>query len=119
MKFVERFRAKATKARQVQSRLKSLDKIEKIDLPRATKRVRYSFPEPPRSGNDVINLENLDKSYGEHVVYRGVDLVLNRGDKVALVGVNGAGKTTMLKILAGIWYMVNRTLIIILGIILQ
>jgi len=102
MKFVERFRSKATKARQVQSRLKSLDRIEKIDLPRTTKRVRYSFPEPPRSGNEVINLENLNKSYGEHVVYRGVDLVLNRGDKVALVGANGAGKSTMLKILAGV-----------------
>jgi len=102
MKFVERFRSKATKAKQVQSRLKSLAKMEKIDLPRATKRVRYSFPEPPRSGNEVMKLENINKSYGEHVVYRGVDLVLNRGDKVALVGVNGAGKSTILKILAGV-----------------
>ena len=102
MKFVERFRSKATKAKQVQSRLKSLAKMEKIDLPRATKRVRYSFPEPPRSGNEVMKLENINKSYGEHVLYRGVDLVLNRGDKVALVGVNGAGKSTILKILAGV-----------------
>jgi len=102
MKFVERFRSKATKARQVQSRLKSLAKMEKIDLPRTTKRVRYSFPEPPRSGNEVIKLENINKSYGENVVYKEVDLVLNRGDKVALVGVNGAGKSTILKILAGV-----------------
>ena len=102
MKFVERFRAKATKARQVQSRLKSLDKMEKIDLPRITKTVRYSFPEPPRSGNEVIKLEGLNKSYGKQVVYSDVDLVLNRGDKVALVGVNGAGKSTMLKIMAGV-----------------
>ncbi len=102
MKFVDRFRSKATKARQVQSRLKSLAKIKRIDLPRTTKRVKYSFPEPPRSGNEVIKLENINKSYGEHVIYRGVDLVLNRGDKVALVGVNGAGKSTILKILAGV-----------------
>ena len=101
MKFVERFRSKATKARQVQSRLKSLEKMEKIDLPRTTKRVKYSFPEPPRSGQEVIKLENINKSYGENVVYKEVDLVLNRGDKVALVGVNGAGKSTILKILAG------------------
>ena len=102
MKFVERFRSKATKARQVQSRLKSLEKMEKIDLPRTTKRVRYSFPESPRSGQEVIKLENINKSYGENVVYKEVDLVLNRGDKVALVGVNGAGKSTILKILAGV-----------------
>jgi len=102
MKFVERFRSKATKARQVQSRLKALDKIEKIDIPRATKRVRYSFPAPLRSGNEVIHLENLNKSYGKKVVYTGVDLSLTRGDKVALLGVNGAGKSTILKILAGV-----------------
>ena len=102
MKFVDRFRYKASKASQVQSRLKSLDKIEKIDLPRTTKRVRYSFPKPPRSGKEVIKLEHLSKSYGENVVYKSVDLVLNRGDKVALIGANGAGKSTILKILAGV-----------------
>ena len=102
MKFVERFRYKATKASQVQSRLKALDKIEKIDLPRTTKRVRYSFPEPPRSGKEVIKLDKLSKSYGKNVVYKNVDLVLERGDKVALIGPNGAGKSTMLKVLAGV-----------------
>ena len=102
MKFVDRFRYKASKASQVQSRLKSIGKIEKVDLPRTTKRVRYSFPKPPRSGKEVIKLDNLSKSYGNNVVYKGVDLVLNRGDKVALIGPNGAGKSTMLKILAGV-----------------
>ena len=102
MKFVDRFRSKATKASQVQSRLKALDKIEKIDLPRTTKRVRYSFPEPPRSGKEVIKLDKLSKSYGDNVVYKKVDLVLDRGDKVALIGPNGAGKSTMLKVLAGV-----------------
>ena len=102
MRFVERFRSKATKASQVQSRLKQLEKIKIIELPRATKKVRYSFPEPPRSGSEVITLTNLSKSYGDIVVYRGIDLTLSRGDRVALVGPNGAGKTTMLKILAGV-----------------
>ena len=102
MKFVDRFRSKATKASQVQSRLKALDKIEKIDLPRTTKRVRYSFPEPPRSGKEVIKLDKLCKAYGDNVVYKKVDLVLDRGDKVALIGPNGAGKSTMLKVLAGV-----------------
>ena len=102
MRFVERFRSKATKATQVQSRLKQLEKIEIIALPRATKKVSYSFPAPPRSGAEVISLTNVRKSYGDNVVYRGVDLTLSRGDRVALVGPNGAGKTTMLKILAGV-----------------
>ena len=102
MRFVERFRSKATKATQVQSRLKQLKKIEIIALPRATKKVIYSFPAPPRSGAEVISLTNVCKSYGDNVVYRGVDLTLSRGDRVALVGPNGAGKTTMLKILAGV-----------------
>ena len=102
MRFVERFRSKATKASQVQSRLKHLEKIKIIEFPRATKKVRYSFPEPPRSGSEVITLTNLSKSYGDIVVYRGIDLTLSRGDRVALVGPNGAGKTTMLKILAGV-----------------
>ncbi len=102
MRFVERFRSKATKAGQVQSRLKQLEKIQIIQLPRATKRVHYSFPEPPHSGTKVIWLTNLSKSYGDHAVYRGLNLVLTRGDRVALVGPNGAGKTTMLRILAGV-----------------
>ncbi len=102
MRFVEKFRAKATKASQVQSRLKQIEKIQIIELPRATRKVRYSFPEPPRSGSEVITLTNVSKSYGDTVVYRGMDLTLSRGDRVALVGPNGAGKTTMLKILAGV-----------------
>ena len=102
MRFVERFRSKARKAPQVQSRLKQLEKVQRIQLPRATKRVHYSFPEPARSGAEAICLTNVSKSYGDHRVYRGLNLALMRGDRVALVGPNGAGKTTMLKILAGV-----------------
>ena len=102
MRFVERFRSKATKATQVQSRLKQLEKIQKVELPRATRRVRYSFPEPPRSGSEVISMTGVSKSYGDNTVYRGMNLALSRGDRVALVGPNGAGKTTMLKMLAGV-----------------
>ena len=101
MRFVERFRYKARKASQVQSRLKQLEKVQQIQLPRATKRVHYSFPEPARTGAEAIRLTNVSKSYGDHYVYRGLNLALMRGDRVALVGPNGAGKTTMLKILAG------------------
>ena len=102
MRFVERFRYKARKASQVQSRLKQLEKVQIIELPRATKKVRYSFPEPPRAGSRIIWLANASKSYGDNVVYRGMDLELSRGDRVALVGPNGAGKTTMLKMLADV-----------------
>ena len=102
MRFVERFRAKATKATQVQSRLKQLEKIQPIELPRATRKVHYSFPAPPRSGTEVITLANVGKRYGDKVVYQGLNLTLERGDRVALVGPNGAGKTTLLKLLAGV-----------------
>ena len=109
MQFVERFRSKARKASQVQSRLKQLQRLTDIEVPRATKRVHYKFPEPKRSGTDVITLKNIVKSYGEHLVYENLNLTLQRGDKVALVGPNGAGKTTLLKILAGALPFENGT----------
>jgi len=102
MEFVDRFRYKATKARQVQSRLKMLDKIERIGAPRITRKVNFSFAEPQQSGREVILIKNLYKSYAEKHIYSGIDLAIERGDKVALVGPNGAGKTTLLKILAGV-----------------
>jgi ATP-binding cassette subfamily F protein 3 len=101
-RFIERFRYKKTKASQVQSRVKRLQKIEKVVVPRTTKKVNFSFPEPPRSGREVITLTGIDKSYGDLNVYRNLNLTLYRGDRVALVGPNGAGKTTLLKILAGV-----------------
>ena len=102
MEFVDRFRYKATKARQAQSRLKMLAKIKRIEVPRVTKKVNFSFSEPEPGGREVITLKNVHKSYGEKVVYAGIDMTIERGDRVALVGPNGAGKTTLLKILAGV-----------------
>ena len=102
MRFIERFRAKNTKASQVQSRIKQLGKIERITVPRVMKRIHFNFREPPRSGRVVIELKHLAKSYGQHVVYQDLNIVLERGDRAAIVGVNGAGKTTLLRILAGV-----------------
>lgn len=101
MRFIERFRAKNTKASQVQSRVKQLGKIERITVPRATKKIHFNFREPPRSGRVVIELKHVAKSYGQHVVYQDLNLVLERGDRATIVGINGAGKTTLLRMLAG------------------
>ncbi|HWQ68680.1 MAG TPA: ABC-F family ATP-binding cassette domain-containing protein [Patescibacteria group bacterium] len=100
--FIDRFRYKATKARQVQSRIKLLEGMDKIELAPQQKRVRFSFPEPPRSGETVIRLIDLDKSYDGNPIYRALNVELRRGQRVALIGPNGAGKSTLLKLLAGV-----------------
>ncbi|MFU8842080.1 MAG: ABC-F family ATP-binding cassette domain-containing protein, partial [Nitriliruptoraceae bacterium] len=101
-RFVERFRYKATKARQVQSRLKQLDKLDRIEVPDHRALVaRFAFPEPPRSGRVVAEVSGLTVRYGELTVLDGVDLVIERGRTVALIGPNGAGKTTLLRSLLG------------------
>jgi len=101
--FIDRFRYKATKARQVQSRVKQMEKIDRIELPSERKKIRFNFPQPPRSPEEVLILKGVGKSYGNTPVYRrDVDLTLLRGVKAALFGPNGAGKSTLMKILAGI-----------------
>ncbi|PYN94423.1 MAG: ABC transporter, partial [Candidatus Rokuibacteriota bacterium] len=101
-RFIERFRYQATKARQVQSRVKMLAKVERIELPGVRRQVHFTFPEPPRTGRRVATLTGIHKAYGDNVVYRGIDFAVERGERVALVGDNGAGKSTLLKMLAGV-----------------
>jgi ATP-binding cassette, subfamily F, member 3 len=102
MRFVERFRAKSTKAKQVQSRVRQLEKMEVLELEENERQIRFSFPQAPPSGRDVLQIEGLAKCYSGRPVFTGVDLMLQRGDKVAVVGVNGAGKSTLVKIIAGL-----------------
>jgi ATP-binding cassette subfamily F protein 3 len=101
-KFIERFRYKSTKARQVQSRVKQLEKIDLIELPDYEEEINLKFPEPPSSGVIPVELINIKKAYGENVVFDGLDFKLDRNDKVAFVGPNGAGKSTLAKIIASV-----------------
>ncbi len=101
-RFIERFRYKATKARQVQSRIKKLEKMELIELPDSGEDIYIKFPEPPPSGKVNLELKNITKAYGDNVVLKDLDFTVNRGEKIAFVGPNGAGKTTLSKIIAGV-----------------
>jgi ATP-binding cassette, subfamily F, member 3 len=100
--FINRFRYQATKAKQVQSRIKELEKIERIELPEEEKTIHFSFPQPKPSGRIVAEFKGVAKSYGEKQVFKNVDFMIERGDRIALVGVNGAGKSTLIKLLSGI-----------------
>ena len=101
--FINRFRYKASLASRVQSRIKALEKMDRVEAPsRSRRKMKLSFPQPPRSGRVVMELEDVRFAYGDHVVYRDLDLVMERGEKIALVGPNGAGKSTLLKLVAGV-----------------
>jgi len=99
-KFIERFRYKATKAKQVQSRIKQLEKIKRIELPDSEKSISIKFPEAQKSGKIVTELKSISKSFDKRLVFKNINLKINRGDKIAFVGPNGAGKTTLSKIIA-------------------
>jgi ATPase subunit of ABC transporter with duplicated ATPase domains len=100
-RFIERFAAHAAKAAQVQSRVKALEKIEKIELPKKRRVVKFDFRTPPRSGDQVATLERVTKRYGTRVVHDGINLTIRRGERWSVMGKNGAGKSTLLKMIAG------------------
>jgi ATP-binding cassette subfamily F protein 3 len=99
--FIRRFRYKASKARQVQSRVRALEKLERVEVPPLRKRIHFDFPETPRSGRVVLRLEDISKSFGERTVFDRIDLELCRADRLVIVGPNGAGKSTLMRIMSG------------------
>jgi ATPase subunit of ABC transporter with duplicated ATPase domains len=101
IKFIERFKARASHAAQVQSRVKKLEKIERVDPPRRRQTVAFDFLPAPRSGEDVVSLKNIHKSYGSRTIYEGFDFMIRRKERWCVMGVNGAGKSTLLKLVAG------------------
>ena len=99
--FIAKFKARASHAAQVQSRVKKLEKIEKVEPPRRRKVIDFDFPKPPRSGDDVTKLSGVNKAYGEHVIYSKLDFLIRRRERWCVLGVNGAGKSTLLRLIAG------------------
>ena len=101
IKFIERFKARASHAAQVQSRVKKLEKIERVEPPQRRQTVAFDFPPAPRSGEDVVSLKSVQKAYGSRVIYDGLDFLIRRKERWCVMGVNGAGKSTLLKLVAG------------------
>ena len=101
IKFIERFKARASHAAQVQSRVKKLDKIERVEPPKRRQTVAFDFLPAPRSGEDVVSLKNVHKGYGSRTIYEGLDFMIRRRERWCVMGVNGAGKSTLLKLVAG------------------
>jgi ATPase subunit of ABC transporter with duplicated ATPase domains len=101
IKFIERFKARASHAAQVQSRVKKLDKIERVEPPKRRQTVAFEFLPAPRSGEDVVSLKNVHKGYGSRAIYQGLDFMIRRKERWCVMGVNGAGKSTLLKLVAG------------------
>ncbi len=101
MRFIERFKAQAAKAAQVQSRIKQLDKVEMLEPPKRRSTLVFEFPPCPRSGDSVVKIESMSKRYGQKIIYDNFDLMIRRGERWAVMGVNGVGKSTLLKLIAG------------------
>ena len=101
IQFIERFKARASHAAQVQSRVKKLDKIDRVEAPRRRQSVQFEFRSPPRSGDDVVSLRNVHKGYGDQIIYAGFDFLVRRKERWCVLGANGAGKSTLLKLVAG------------------
>ncbi len=101
IKFIERFKARASHAAQVQSRVKKLDKIDRVEPPRRRQTVAFDFQPAPRSGEDVVIIKNVRKAYGDRVIYDGLDFTIRRRERWSILGINGAGKSTLLKLIAG------------------